>query len=159
MRGEPLTTTRRRSPLQFASPEWVDRIEELLAEVVDQHRDQLTEEPWTFSQTFTGVPPNGTTTSWGAVVSRSGIEFHRNAIDATLGIKGTYEAILPIARFEFGTATPDDLTALLTHWQSATAAGQIDNVGDVFTHLLAGGPQATVFIALHDAQARELDKP
>jgi hypothetical protein len=95
-------------------------------------------------------------TSWGAVVSTKGAKFYRHAIEADLGIKGTYEAVLPIARFEFGASGPEDLTVLLTHWQAAAAAGKLENVGDIFTHLLSGTPQAKLFMALHDAQAREL---
>jgi hypothetical protein len=120
--------------IQFASPQWVDLMETVVARVVAGRPDGplLPDgDQVVFGQTFYDVPPSGHTTEWGVVFTAQGAEFVRGHVEATVGIRGTYEAILPIAHFEFGTADRAAAERIQTYWESQRQLGTIEDIGDM----------------------------
>lgn len=142
-------------PLQFASPEWVDRVEAILTGLVEGYRSagRLEGVNVTFSQTFHNVPPNGTTTHWGVVLSPEGIRFVHGPIESDLGIVADYDAVLPIAHFVFGDATPRQLDEIYAYWQTRRETGEIVDIGDLTQ---AAAVVRTIVQTLHDRQAVEI---
>lgn len=138
--------------LQFASPEWIERIKGLLAELVAEHSDSLRDANFSLSETFTAVPPDAKTTHWSARIRAGDIEFLDHPDIADFMLTADYEAALPGARLIYADASQADLDAANVHRDAMIAAGRMSrSVG------LEGvsKPVLRVLRTLHDTIARE----
>ncbi|MFT3977867.1 MAG: hypothetical protein QM688_12255 [Sphingomonas bacterium] len=138
--------------LQFASPAWIARIKEILAALVAEHRDRLAEADFTLSETFTAVPPDGTTTHWAARIRAGEVSFADNSGDADFELVADQAAALPGARLIYAGASQADLDAAAAHRDAMIAAGRMTRKGDMAK---AGKPVLRVLRDLHDTMARE----
>ena len=141
------------APIQFASPAWIDLVEQIVHEEVAQLRAKGLGGDWnlSFSQVWTNVPPDGGTGRWAIFFEEGNLEFTRALVTTDIGITGPYDAILPIAHFEFGTATPQALADIHAYWDSRRVSGELRDIG-----ALGSAPKAfqRMIMTLHDRQAR-----
>ncbi len=141
------------APIQFASPAWIDLVEQILHEELAGLRAKGLGGDWnlSFSQVWTDVPPDRSVGRWAILFKDGKPEFTRDPVVTDIGITGPYEAILPIARFEFGGASAQALADIHAYWNSRRASGQLRDIG-----VLASAPKAfqRMIMSLHDRQAR-----
>ena len=138
--------------LQFASPEWIDRIKSLLADLVAAHSDSLADADFTLSETFTAVPPNAVTTHWSARIRSGDVEFLDHPDQADFMLTADYEAALPGARLIYADASEADLVAANAHRDAMIAAGCMSRSGGLEG---VSKPVLRVLRELHDTIARE----
>jgi hypothetical protein len=141
------------APIQFASPAWIDLVEQIVHEEVAGLRAQGLGGDWnlSFSQVWTDVPPDAGVGRWALLFKNGQTEFTREPVLTDIGITGPYKAILPIARFEFGGASALELADIYAYWNSRRASGELRDIG-----VLGGAPKAfqRMIMNLHDRQAR-----
>lgn len=139
-------------PLQFASPEWIDRIKVVFAELVAEHRENLADADFTVSETYTDVPPDGITTHFSARIRSGEVTFPDHPDRTDFMLVGTYEAILPGARLSFADASQSEWDAAKIHGTAMMSAGHV---------FIRGGTNGAsevlqrVLRTVHDTMARE----
>src|SRR3989442_11875891 len=95
---------------EFASPEWLAAVEELLQKAVDGL--DLGGKTYTISEEFTDppahlLPPGATSISWHLRVTDSAVEVGRGVLDdSDLKTTVDYQAVLPVARLVY-ESTPE----------------------------------------------------
>jgi hypothetical protein len=137
----------------FASPQWIARIKELLVQLVAENRPQLVDHRFSLSETFTSVPPDGTTTFWTARIENAQVHFG-DAPDpeADFALVAEQAAALPGAMTVYEGAAKETLDAANDHRRAMIAQGRMTvRVSD---HK-APEPVMAVLRQLHDRIAQE----
>lgn len=139
-------------PLHFASPEWIARIKELLAELVARHSESLADADFTLSETFTDVPPDAMTTHWSARIRSGTVEFLDHPEEADFLLVADFEAALPGARLAYADAGKAGLERADQHRDAMIAGGRMTRKGS-----FNGVDQSVMRVLreLHDTIARE----
>jgi len=137
----------------FASPQWIERIKELLAELVMENGDRLAGHHFSLSETFTSVPPDGRTSFWAAQIEDGAVRFSDAPNpDADFALVAEHAAARPGAMLIYEGATKEMLAAADDHRRAMIAEGRITvRVG---SHKASESVMA-VLRQLHDRIARE----
>lgn len=137
----------------FASPQWIERIKELLAELVIENGDRLAGHHFSLSETFTSVPPDGGTGFWAAEIEGGAVRFGGAPNpDADFALVAEQAAALPGAMLIYDGATKEMLDAIDDHRRAMIAEGRMKiHVGN---HK-ASEPVMAVLRQLHDRIAHE----
>lgn len=137
----------------FASPQWIERIKELLAILVAENGDHLAGHHFSLSETFTSVPPDGGTCFWAAKIEGGKVRFgDAPDPDADFALVAEQAAALPGAMLIYGGATKQMMDAANDHRRAMIAAGRMTvRVG---SHK-ASEPIMAILRQLHDNIARE----
>jgi hypothetical protein len=138
--------------VQFASPEWIARIKEVLAALVDDHRETLRDADFTLAETFTKVPPDAISTHWAANIRGGEVSFVDNPERPDFALTADYEAARPGALLIYKDALAADLAAADLHRNAMVAAGRMAFSGGLEK---AGKPMIRVLRMLHDTMARQ----
>ncbi|WP_257544069.1 hypothetical protein [Sphingopyxis sp. DBS4] len=139
--------------MNFADQRWIERIKELLAQLVADSSDRLAGHHFSLSETFTSVPPEGGTSFWAAQIEDGAVRFSDAPNpDADFALVAEHAAALPGAMLIYDGATKEMLDAANDHRRAMIAEGRMTvRVGN---HK-ASEPVMAVLRQLHDTIARE----
>ncbi len=117
--------------LDYASPAWRAAMRDILAELVEAHRNAFPEADFTMCEIVSDVPPDGGTVVLAARITGAGVTFSDVEIAADVVIRGDHAAMLPAARLHHGRATPEETAAQTAHSLAMARAGRVSVTGDM----------------------------
>lgn len=138
--------------LQFASPEWIWRLQTTLAELVSERAAELEGVDFTICEVFTDVPPDAHTAVWAARIAGGGVTFFEQPIPADYAVQGDYAAVLPGALMIYEGVSGEELDRQAEHRSAMIAAGRLAFQGDLSA---MGKPLRRLLQTMHDRLARE----
>lgn len=117
--------------LTYASPAWCAAMRDILTELVDAHRHAFPDADFAMCEVISAVPPDAGTVVLAARITGAGVTFFDEEIAADVVIRGDHAAMLPSARLNRKTATPEDFAAQAAVSREMAQAGRVSVVGDM----------------------------
>ncbi len=138
--------------LQFASPEWILRLQAILAELVAERAAELKGVDFTICEVFTDVPPDAHTAVWAARIVDGCVTFFEQPVPADYEVRGDYDAVLPGALMIYEGVDGEELGRQAEHRKAMIAAGRLTSQGDLSA---MSKPLRRLLQTMHDRLARE----
>ncbi len=117
--------------LIYATPAWIKAMHGILADLVEEHRGAFPDADFTMCEIITDVPPDGSTAVLAAHITGQGVTFSQDEIEADVVVRGDHAAMLPAARLNRRTATPEQAAAQAAHSLEMAKAGRVSVRGDM----------------------------
>lgn len=136
--------------LVYATPAWIAAMHDILARLAAAHRADLSGVDFRMCEIITQVPPDGSTAILAARITGDGVTFFDSEIEADVVVRGDHAAMLPAARLNRRSATPEQAAAQAAHSLEMAKAGRVSVRGD-----LRKAPKALlrVLAEMHDRLA------
>lgn len=110
----------------LGSPDWVIEAKRILGEMVEEYSERLGDTRFSFSETFTNIPPAGETGSWAGVIENGKIVYvEPPLLDADLYFVADYAACIPVALARYTGADEAFMAKVQAHREHHIAAGDV----------------------------------
>ena len=110
----------------LGSPGWIAEAKRCLSELVDEYSSRLGSARFSFSETFTNIPPDGATGSWAGVIEGGKVVYvEAPLVDADLYFVADYAACVPVAVARYTDADEGLMAKVQAHREHCIAAGDV----------------------------------